>query len=352
MSLLTPARQVAGHRRLSLDPVWAARRRPRRRWCAVIGGLSVALLGLLALCLLGGNFPIGPTQAIEIIGGRQVSGASFVLLQVKLPQALEAVLAGIAFGTGGALFQLTLRNPLASPDMLGVSQGASAAGVIGIVDFGLSGLGLSAAALAGALSVALIIRTLAGRGAVIRLILAGVMVAAGMLSVIEYVFTRADTTDAQIALQWLTGSLDAADWPTVRILGLALVILLPLVMLTARPQRSLELGHDIAGQLGVHRYQADLQLGLGAVLAGIGVAATGPVTFVAFAAGPIARILNGGRATLAGAALTGAVIVLGASYPAAYAFPSTPLPVGVVTGAFGAPFLLWLLTSRRTGKEI
>jgi iron complex transport system permease protein len=132
----------------------------------------------------------------------------------------------------------------------------------------------------------------------------------------------------------------------VRLLAVALAVLLPLVALTARAQRALELGPDIATGLGVPAGRGDVLLGLAVLLAGLGVAAAGPVAFVAFASGPIARALNRGRTTLLGAALVGAAIMLGASYLAAYALPDTHLPVGVVTGAFGAPFLLWLLTRR------
>jgi iron complex transport system permease protein len=351
MTALSPA-PVSLTEAARVAVVRAARRPARRRHLAVLVALVAVLVGLLAACTLAGSFPIGPGEAISIIGGRDLPAASFILMQVKLPQATEAILAGLAFGTAGALFQETLRNPLASPDLLGVSQGASAAGVIAIVGLGLSGLALSAAALIGAIAVAVMIRLLAGRHATIRLVLAGVTIAAAMLAVIEYVFTRADTTDAQIALQWLTGSLDAADWPTVRTLALGLAVLLPFVALTASTRHSLALGPELSAGLGVRRRHGDVVLGLGVLLAGLGVAATGPVTFVAFAAGPIARALNGGRATVAGSALAGAVIVLGASYPAAYAFPQTPLPVGAVTGAFGAPFLLWLLASGRTERRV
>ncbi|MEP9382208.1 FecCD family ABC transporter permease [Nocardioides cheoyonin] len=329
-----------------------ARRRPRRRLALVVGGLGAVLVALFFLCVLGGrDYIITFPDFLAILGGKDIPGATFILMESRLPQALLAVLVGLAFGTAGAVFQSTLRNPLASPDMLGISTGASAAAVFGIVVLGLSGLALSAAGVLGAVLVAALIRLVAGGDGGYRLVLVGVTAAAALLAVIQYLFTRADEYDAQLALRWMTGSLSAADWPTVRILAVALVVLLPLVALTARTQRTLELGTDVAAGLGVTGRRTDLLLLLAVLLTALGVAAAGPVAFVAFAAGPIARALNGGRTTLAGAALVGAVVMVGASYPAAYAIPDTNLPVGVVTGAFGAPFLLWLLASGRTGRR-
>ena len=97
--------------------------------------------------------------------------------------------------------------------------------------------------------------------------------------------------------------------------------------------------------------RTDLLLALGVVLTALAVAATGPIAFVAFAAGPIARALNGGRMTLAGAALVGAVVCVAADYAGDYLLADINFPVGVVTGATGAPFLLWLLASGRTGRR-
>jgi iron complex transport system permease protein len=235
--------------------------------------------------------------------------------------------------------------------MVGVSMGASAAAVLGIVVLGLSGPPLSVLAVVGAVLTAAAIRLVAGRDAGYRLVLVGVTAAAALLAVVEYLFTRADEYDAQLALRWLTGSLNAADWPTIRALALCLLVLLPMVAAAARSQRALELGADVASALGVRRASSDVLLLLAVLLTALGVAAAGPVAFVAFVSGPIARALDGGRSTLLGSALVGAVVVLGADYAAAYAVPDVNLPVGVVTGAFGAPFLLWLLVSGRTGRR-
>ena len=109
---------------------------------------------------------------------------------------------------------------------------------------------------------------------------------------------------------------------------------------------ALELGDEAAAGLGVPPRRGDEALLVAVVLVAVAVAAAGPIAFVAFVAGPLARALNAGRATVAGSALVGAAIVVGADYLADYVVPGGNYPVGVVTGALGAPFLLWQLNRR------
>ena len=123
-----------------------------------------------------------------------------------------------------------------------------------------------------------------------------------------------------------------------------LLVLLPLVVRAGGSLPVLELGSDTATGLGVPRHRTDLLLLLGVVLVALAVAAAGPIAFVAFLAGPIARALDRGATTLVGQALVGAVVVVASDYVADYFVPGGNYPVGVVTGAVGAPFLLWLLT--------
>ncbi|HWJ82551.1 MAG TPA: iron chelate uptake ABC transporter family permease subunit [Nocardioides sp.] len=336
---------------MSAAAVRRARRVPQRRLALVVGGAAAALVAAFLLRVLGGDYTITFPDFLRILAGEQIPGATFILTESKLPRAALGLLVGVAFGVAGAIFQGTLRNPLASPDVLGVSMGASAAAVFGIVVLDVSGTALSLASITGAVTVAAAIRFAAGPSSGHRLVLVGITAAAALVAVVQYLFTRADQYDAQLALRWLTGSLNAADWATIRALATCLAVLLPVVALAARAQRVLELGPDVASALGAHRSAPDVLLLVAVLLTALGVAAAGPVAFVAFAAGPVARSLNGGRATLAGAALAGAVVVVLADHLAAYAVPDVNLPVGVVTGALGAPFLLWLLASGRAGRS-
>lgn len=324
---------------------------PRRRHRILVAGLGVALLVVFAARVLLGDYTITVPDFFRILGGEQIPGATYILMEAKLPRAVLGVLVGVAFGLGGAIFQTTLRNPLASPDIIGVSLGASAAAVLAIVTFDQSGVPVSIAAVVGALGVAALVRAVAGGVAGYRLVLVGIGVAAAMQSLVQYLFTRADVYDAQLALRWLTGSLNGVDWPTIRVLGLVVAVLLPLLAWLSRALRITELGEDAASGLGVTHWHTDALLVMGVLFVAVGVAAAGPIAFASFLAGPIARALNGGRTTLTGAALTGAVIIVAADYVADYLLLDINFPVGVVTGALGAPFLLWLLASGRTGRR-
>jgi iron complex transport system permease protein len=339
------------HTTVATDVVRRARAVPVRRTRIVLAGLAVLLVLVFAARTMLGDFTITLVDFFRIIGGTEIPGASYILMESKLPRAILGVLVGLAFGVGGAIFQTTLRNPLASPDIIGVSVGASAAAVFAIVTLNERGLPVSLAAVLGAVLVSALVRQQAGSVAGNRLVLVGVGLSAALFSLIQYLFTRADEWDTQLVLHWLTGSLSQVDWPTIRILSVLLLVLAPFLFLLSRSSRVAELGEDAAAGLGVAPRRSDALLVVAVLLVALGVAAAGPIAFVAFLAGPIARALNGGRTTLIGAGLTGAVIVVAADYVAAYLIPDVNFPVGVVTGALGAPFLLWLLATDRTSRR-
>ncbi|MFF2031729.1 FecCD family ABC transporter permease [Arthrobacter sp. NPDC058192] len=325
--------------------------------------LAFAVVVLLAVSVLLGSYTVTVPDFLRIVtaqltGGKRIPGASFIVLETKLPRAVLGAMIGVAFGLSGALFQRMLRNPLASPDIIGISSGASAAAVTAITAFGASGAAVSGAALAGALGVAALIYAISrgrpgganpSRGAGNRLILAGIGIAAALGAVVNFLLTRADIRTAAEALVWLNGSLNPASWDRAGVLGAALLVLVPGVAALAGPLRILELGDDAAAALGVRVGLTRLAVVMTAVaLAAVATAAAGPVAFVAFLAGPIARRFTGGP-SLPASALLGALIVLAADYFASNVAPlllaGTVLPVGVVTGALGAPFLLWLLVT-------
>lgn len=366
MSTLKPTPELALND--NVDPKHSHQMPSRRAFSPTIF-LAAALVVMFAVYVLLGSYTVTIPDFFTIVinhltGGEKIPGASFIVMEHKLPRAVVGTLIGLAFGLAGALFQTMLRNPLASPDIIGISYGASAAAVTAIVVFGASGAVVSGSALAGALGVAAIIYAISrgtgsgagggsrGNAAGSRLILAGVGIAAALHAVVNFLMTRADIRTAADALVWLNGSLNAATWERAGVLSVSLVVLVPAVIALAGPLRILELGDDAAAGLGIKVNGVRLGLVLTAVgLAAVATAAAGPVAFVAFLAGPIARRIVR-KPSLPASALTGGLIVLAADFFASNLAPvildGTVLPVGVITGALGAPFLLWLLlTSNR-----
>ncbi|MCU1571001.1 MAG: transporter permease [Naasia sp.] len=327
----------------------------RRRHAVVVGALVALLLLAAALTLCVGNTVYTPDQVLRAVLGERVPGASFTVVRLRLPRMLVGALAGIAFGLAGVLFQTMLGNVLASPDVIGISAGSSAAAVIGIALLGLSGAAVSVLAVAAGLAVALAIFALsAGGTGGSRLLLIGIGVGAMLQSVISYVLTRANVTEASEALRWLTGSLNGATLERVPPLALTVAVLAPIVLLLGRRLTILQLGDDAAAGLGVSpRRTRALLVAVAVGLLAVATATTGPIAFVAFLAGPIAtRLLRGAGSPLAASALVGAALVLVADLGGANLFEAR-FPVGVITGAAGAPYLLWLLArTNRSGGSL
>jgi iron complex transport system permease protein len=315
----------------------------------VWAGLAVAVVGAFLARVLLGDFTFTVPDAVRIVLGEEIPGASFILMETKLPRAVLAVLVGLALGVSGGIFQGALRNPLASPDIIGVAMGASAAAAFAIIELGQQGLPVALWGGGGAVLMAAVVRVVGGSGS--RLVLVGVGATVALQAIVQYLFTRADEYDAHIALRWLTGSVGEATWSQIRLVAVGLLVLLPLTAILVKSLGVTELGPDLATGLGVGPRRTDLVLLMAVLLVALAVAVAGPVSFVAFLSGPIARALNGGRRTLLGAGLVGALIVVAAEYPADYLFPDVNYPVGVVTGALGAPFLLWLLATGRAGRN-
>ncbi|KJL48453.1 putative siderophore transport system permease protein YfhA [Microbacterium hydrocarbonoxydans] len=339
-----------------IEQVRAGRARRSRRW-----SVSAALLGSAALVLVGAAIMLGNTiyplpDVIGVILGERVPGASFTVGTLRIPRALTGLLAGLAFGAAGTAFQTMLRNPLASPDVIGISGGASAAAVVSLVVLHWSGTATMVVALIAGVATAAVIYLAARGGSSTggRLILIGIGVGAMLDAVVSFVIQRAADWDVPVAMRWLTGSLNGSRWEGVLPLGLAVVVLLPVLALLSRELQALELGDAAATSLGVRVDRVRIVLILAAVaLTCFATATTGPIAFVAFLAGPIvSRIVGPGASLTIPAALMGACLVLAADLIGQFAF-DTRFPVGVITGILGAPYLLYLLirTSRRGGSS-
>lgn len=340
----------------AVDHIARHRRHRQRRRRAVLGTLALLVLAGLALALIAGQSVTPPADVLRVLLGEEVRGASFTVGQLRLPRALVGALAGLCFGMGGAAFQIMLRNPLASPDIIGISAGASAAAVFAIVLLGLSGPAVSLIAVGAGLGVALLIWALAWRhgAAGPRLVLVGIGVAAMLDSFIAWVLSRAPSWTLQEAMRWLTGSLNGAQLAQAWPLALALVVFGGTLLLRARDLEALRLGDDVAAALGTRVGHTRLVVMICAVgLIAVATAITGPIAFVAFLAAPIAARMPGhSGSALLPAALVGAVLVLLGDFAGQFLLPAR-YPVGIVTGALGAPFLLWLIIrANRTGGSL
>ncbi|MYQ39084.1 iron complex transport system permease protein [Streptomyces sp. LamerLS-316] len=326
----------------------------RRRLVALV--LAVLVVAAFAVTLMAGQTFYPPRDVVRVILGEQVPGASFTVGRLRLPRAVLALTAGFSFGMAGVTFQTMLRNPLASPDVIGISSGASAAAAIAIVTLSLGETQVSVLAIVAALVVALLVYILAFRDGVVgtRLILIGIGISAMLDSITSYVLSRAAEWDLQEATRWLTGSLNGVSWDQTVPAVIALAVLAPVLLSQGRNLSALRLGDDTASALGVRVERTRITVIVAAVgLIAFATAAAGPIAFVAFLSGPIAaRIVGAGGSLLVPAGLVGSLLVLVADFAGQFAF-DTRYPVGVVTGVLGAPYLVYLIVrTHRAGGSI
>lgn len=339
--------------------VSAARRKMRTRWWLVVFALAVLLAVLMSVAVTIGDYPLPVVDVIRSLlspfTGEADQANDFIVLGVRLPRAITGLLAGAAFGLSGVMFQTVLRNPLASPDIVGITTGASTAAVTAIIMLHLSGFAVALSATGGAVLTAALIYGLSWRGGVTpyRLVLVGIGMAAIAAAVTSYLFTRARIAEVQQAMSWLTGSLNGATFEALWPLAVGLLVLGPLAAVLYRPLASLELGDDAAKALGTRVEVTRLgTLLVAVILAAFATATVGPLAFVAFAAGPVARRLLGPAVNaLLPSAMVGGAVTIGADLIAQHALGRNQLPAGVVTGAIGAAFLIYLLAAaNRSGR--
>ncbi|MDT7844289.1 FecCD family ABC transporter permease [Streptomyces justiciae] len=348
-----------------------AERSPRaNRAVRTPGGLSVRLdvrafvvvLLLLAAALAAsvvligtGDFPIPAGDVLKTLMGDGNAGQEFIVNELRLPRVLVGLLVGASLGLGGALFQAVSRNPLGSPDILGLGQGATAGALTVIVLFSGSAGEITVGALLGGLGAGLAIYLLAWKQGVhgYRLVLVGIGVSAILTAVNGYLLTKSTITEAAQAVVWMTGSLSGRDWEQVWPLLWLCAVLVPLVLGNARALRMMEMGDDVSNALGVRVERTRALLMVAAVLlTATATAAAGPVSFVALTAPQLARRLTRSPGpNLLPSLCMGAALLVAADLLSQKVFGADQMPVGVVTGVLGGVYLLWLLvTERKAGR--
>ncbi|MEM7274704.1 MAG: iron ABC transporter permease [Actinomycetota bacterium] len=307
-------------------------------------GLAVTLL---VVGLIVGDFPVPVVDALRTAFFERGGEYDFVVNTLRFPRVVTALLAGICLGLSGAIFQTLIGNPLVSPDIIGIDQGAAVCAVFILVVGGNIAL-LPIAAFAGALATALFIYVLAWKRGVsgTRLVLVGIGVNAVLAAVVTFMLVRFPIERVAAAARWQAGTLFGSSWEDVRILAVGLILLSPLAWYWTRKLRMLELGDEAAAALGI-RVERDrlILIAIGAGLASFAVAVVGPLSFVALLVPHLARLLGGPMTTglLALTAALGAGLLLGADLVAQRLFAPTTLPAGVVTAAIGGPYFLYLL---------
>jgi iron complex transport system permease protein len=312
-----------------------------------------------------GETQLDPWTLVRALTGGGDSGTQLVVLELRLPRVMTAVLVGWALGLSGALLQATARNPLASPDILGINAGASVAAVTVVILAGSAGgvsgraaaLGLPAAAIVGSLTSGLLLYLLAFRGRTLdpmRLVLVGVGLSAAGASIVAWLLTLGDVAQVGPAITWLAGSVHAATWPRTAGLVAVLLVCAPALVVLSHRLEPLSLGDDVSASLGVGVDSTRILFLLAStVLAGAATATAGAISFLATAAPQLAqRTARAAHPPLFTSGAVGGAVLVWADLVARQGFSwlgwgATELPVGLLTAGLGAPYLLYVVTRRR-----
>ena len=311
------------------------------------GGTIFAIFVLLLIGLIVGDYPIPASRAIATAFWDRNSEYDFVVNSLRFPRITVAILAGMCFAISGAIFQSLINNPLVSPDIIGVNNGAAVCAVILLASGGTVTY-LPVAAFIGAVIAAALVYVFSWKRGVsaTRLVLVGIGVNAFLGAVITFIQVRHPIERVMAAARWQAGSLFGASWSDARTLSIGLAVLLPAAFVLTKRLRLLQLGDETAVALGssVERDRFAL-LTVGASLAAVAVAVVGPLGFVALLVPQLARAvvarLTAGSLFFTG--LLGGLFLLGADIIAQRLFAPVTLPAGIVTAAIGGPYFLVIL---------
>ncbi|WP_026923725.1 FecCD family ABC transporter permease [Glycomyces arizonensis] len=320
------------------------------RTAAAAAGCLLALVAVATWSTTTGTFELTLDRLWATLNGSGTRAEDFIVWTVRLPRLATAVAVGACLGLAGAVFQTLTRNPLGSPDILGLTQGASVGALGAIVIAGASSTAVTGSAAAGALATGLgiYLLTRGGDPSGYRLVLVGIGVAAILAGINGYLLTRSDIVDASRAVYWLTGDLGGRDWGQAATAAVVLAAGTVATVAIGRGLDALRLGDAAAVGLGTRVGAVKITaLVTASVLTAGGVAMAGPLAFVALAAPHIAARLTGSSRSLLCAALVGALIVAAADAAAVYGVAGHQLPTGVVTGVVGGVYLMWLLATQR-----
>jgi iron complex transport system permease protein len=325
------------------------------RTVAVVAALLAAGCALAVVAVGTGKYSVSPGDVIGVLLGIDTSFDRVVVLEWRMPRMLMALLAGAALGVSGAIFQAVTRNPLGSPDIVGVTSGAYTGALIVIGTVGGAYYTVAAGALLGGLLTALAVYLLSYRNGLAgyRLIVVGIAVSAVLNSVNQWIVIKLDYHTAVTASVWQQGTLSGLGWAQVLPLTMALAAMAAVLAAMGQQLPVLQMGDDAAGALGVQPDRARICYLVVAVgLVALACAAAGPVSFVALAAPQLARRLTAGPGVgLVPSAAMGAVLLLASDLIAQHLFRGSELPVGAVTVSLGGLYLVHLLVTQAHGHR-
>ena len=330
---------------------WSVLITPRH---VVVGLMLLALsLAVAVAALRLGKFTVSTQEVIDALQGQGRRIVQIVIVKWKLPRILLGLVAGLALGVAGAVFQTITRNPLGSPDLIGFSTGAQTGILVSVLLLPGGMLSASLASFIGGAAVGMVTYLVSLRGGFtgLRFILVGIAISSMLISVNRWLLVRVDDDEGLGALKAITGTLGAARWPVVAPTSLAIALALALMLSVARHLRVVALGEQMATVLGspTRRVVAVLIL-LGTVLVAVVTMAAGPIGFVALVAPHLARFLTGSpQPPLLVSGLTGSLLLAGADLLSQLVLES--MPVSVVTNAVGGLYLMVALTATARGRR-
>ncbi|MBW7458759.1 FecCD family ABC transporter permease [Paenibacillus sepulcri] len=320
---------------------------------AILAALSLLAAVLSLVCLSIGGVHVPIKEVFFSLIGSNAESSDLIVMQLRLPRIVAALLIGAALAVSGALLQGVIRNPLASPDLLGVTGGASVAVVAFMTLFtGYSIHLVPVIAIAGAYITVAINYGLAWKRGVspFRLVLIGIGISTAMSAMTMFLLISGPAYLAAQVLNWMTGSIYGTNWSYVEALWPWIAVFIPLSLLFAKELNIQALGEEAAVGLG-SRLQLSRMLLLfySVALAGAAVGVAGTISFIGLLAPHIARRLAGSSYTIVipVSALLGAIILLLADLAGRMLFQPLDIPAGVFTAGVGAPFFMYLLFKRK-----
>ncbi|MCO1337533.1 ferric enterobactin transporter permease [Kocuria polaris] len=316
-------------------------------------GLATFAVAAWHIAVGGSLIPMFDVAA-SLLGMAPDARTELVVLEFRAPRTAAAVLAGVALGTAGALTQTVARNPLASPDVLGITNGAAfgavgvsvLAGSAGGVSGAAAAFGMPAAAAVTGFAAAALVFLLAWKGGLEsnRVIIVGLGVGGLAAALTTWMLTLGSVQDAGKALTWMSGTINGRDWNHVAPLWPIILVGVCAALASRRGLNMIALNPDTAVALGLRINTTRVWiLSLATLLAVAATVLAGPVAFVALASPQIARMMTRGTIPpVPAAALVGALFLLLADLLAARSF-EVALPAGVATAVIGAPYLMYLV---------